>query len=242
LNTWKLLKERYPAKEYALLSEVRNAAGYNASRSADGIVVGFWPSRGCEIEGIELKSGRGDWLNELKNPAKAEAIFKFCDRWWIVAEVTGIVKLEEVPSPWGFMEVVGEKLKVIKPAPKLEPVPLKKEFVVSMLKRMQSKIEGMITKDSISAEILKAREEGKGLAIRDDGWAKRDLGNLRKSLEEFELKSGIKINEWNGGNCGSAVKKLMQMFDLDYRRQLLRLQKQSKEIYDSITEVISLKE
>ncbi len=151
MNVWKLLENRYPSKEYALLREVRNAAGFNSTNSADGIVVGFWPSRGCEIEGLELKSGRGDWLVELKNPQKAEAFFNYCDRWWIVAERTEIVKLEEVPSPWGFMEVVGDNLKIRKPAPKLEPSGIKKEFVVSMLKRMQEKTECMITRESISS-------------------------------------------------------------------------------------------
>ena len=71
---WELLTKRFPPGQYALLKEVRDAAGFHARNSADGIAMNLWPSRGLELNGLEIKSGRGDWLKEYKNPQKAESI------------------------------------------------------------------------------------------------------------------------------------------------------------------------
>lgn len=38
-SPWPLLEKRFPSKEYALLQEVRDKAGFYASRSADGIAM-----------------------------------------------------------------------------------------------------------------------------------------------------------------------------------------------------------
>ena len=54
MDIWELIQRRFPKEEYALLREVRNAAGYNATRSADAIAFNLWPSRGLEINGEEF--------------------------------------------------------------------------------------------------------------------------------------------------------------------------------------------
>ena len=64
VGIWDLLNMRFPSSAYSVFREVRNRAGYNATRSADGVVVGLWPSRGLEIEGLELKAHRQDWIKE----------------------------------------------------------------------------------------------------------------------------------------------------------------------------------
>jgi hypothetical protein len=47
--------------------------------------MSLWPSRGIELHGIEIKVSRNDWLKELGDPAKADEIARFCDRWWVAA-------------------------------------------------------------------------------------------------------------------------------------------------------------
>jgi hypothetical protein len=240
IKIWKLLETKYPAGEYALLREVRNAAGYNATRSADAVVVGFWPSRGCQIEGIERKSNRSDWLKELKQPAKAETIFKYCDKWWIFADKEGIVKLDEIPLPWGFMEIRGDKLKVIKQAPTLEPKPLSKEFVVSMIKRVNEKCSTMIYRESLSDELLKAKEDGKKEQAYLADILKKDIEELRSTVKIFEDASGVSIINWSSGRIGSAVKTVMSMGNHDFKKQLTDLESQAKRIHESIQTILKV--
>ncbi len=45
-------------------------------------------------------------------------------------------------------------------------------------------------------------------ADRDKSTAESDLDTLRKSLAEFETKSGIKIDQYDGGYIGEIVAKL----------------------------------
>src|ERR1035437_8757229 len=83
-SLFEALQVRYKSDAYALFPQVRETTGSACTRTADAIAFGLWPSRGMEVEGFEIKISRGDWLRELKSPSKAEGIFQFCDRWWIV--------------------------------------------------------------------------------------------------------------------------------------------------------------
>lgn len=75
-----LVRAKYPGPAYTFLNELRDGTDFHtAGRSADAIAFGTWPSRGLSITGFEYKSYRGDWLNELKKPEKAESIARFCD-------------------------------------------------------------------------------------------------------------------------------------------------------------------
>ena len=80
-----LLAARYASPAWAIFFEVSNATGYKANRHADAVAVGIWPSRGLSILGFEIKASRSDWKHELSNPRKADAIFKYCDHWFLVA-------------------------------------------------------------------------------------------------------------------------------------------------------------
>ena len=130
-----LLRRKFPADQYAMLYGVRDAAGHQANRSADVIMVGLWPSRGCLIEGMELKISRGDWLRELKRPEKAEAFVPYCDRWWVIAADSDVVRTEELPKTWGLMVAGGRGLRVIEDAPRLKAKAVDRSLLAAMLKR-----------------------------------------------------------------------------------------------------------
>jgi hypothetical protein len=121
-----LCSKRFCAPEWAYIQEVGNTTGLNVRRHADGIAMNLWPSRGLAIHGLELKSSRSDWLRELKNPEKAEAIYQYCDYWWLVAP-DDVANLEEIPEGWGWLAPKGKRLVVKKEA----PVILKKSKEVS---------------------------------------------------------------------------------------------------------------
>ena len=93
-----LLSNRFCAPAWAFLPQVRNGTGFlNVTRTVDAIAMGLWPSRGLYMHGFEIKVRRGDWLNELRNPEKAEEIGQFCDFFWVVAPKE-VIKFEEVPD------------------------------------------------------------------------------------------------------------------------------------------------
>jgi hypothetical protein len=66
------------------------------------------------LSGFEIKSYRGDWLRELKNPAKAEGIASCCNYWWIVAGNLEIVQTGELPEPWGLLAWDEKKAALVK--------------------------------------------------------------------------------------------------------------------------------
>lgn len=125
----------FPAPKWALLFEVQDATGMRATRSADAIAMGLWPSVGLHLHGFEIKSSRADWRRELKDPTKALAIQKFCDRWWLVAADSGIVRLDELPPTWGLMAMYDGRLRVVRAAPVLDPVTMSRPFLAALLRR-----------------------------------------------------------------------------------------------------------
>jgi len=143
LELLELLREQYPHPDSAIIAEFQNMTGGYARR-ADAIAMHCWPSKGLELIGFEIKTSRADWLRELKQPEKAEAIKQFCDRWYLVIYEYEIVHFgfgfeqKEVPDDWGVMirqwEGSGYKLKIKKEAPKLDPKPIDRLFLASLMR------------------------------------------------------------------------------------------------------------
>jgi hypothetical protein len=133
-DIYKALQGQWNPGSHAWLANVRNSTGYTRRETyADAICVSCWPSRGIWIAGIEIKVHRSDWLRELKKPAKAEGIFNQVDYWWVAAPA-GIVKVEELPKPWGLIECTGKGTKNIVQAPVLEHEPFDVSFLASVLR------------------------------------------------------------------------------------------------------------
>lgn len=105
--------------KFVVIPRVRNAAGFDATRTADAVVMGLWPSEGMPILGIEIKVSRSDWLREKKNPAKADGWLGAVDYWWIAAAHESIVRVEELPERWGLMVCSGPTMRTVKVAERL---------------------------------------------------------------------------------------------------------------------------
>jgi hypothetical protein len=80
----RVANDRGNGPEAVIIPEVRNDAGFAASRSIDAVSLGLWPSRGLNLTAYELKVSRGDWLRELRDPAKAEAFAGLVDYIYLV--------------------------------------------------------------------------------------------------------------------------------------------------------------
>lgn len=182
------------------LDEVKGGTGWSSNRTIDAISVGMWPSRGCLIEGYELKTSRRDWQGELRNPEKAEAIAQYCDRFWLVT-TADVAELGEVPPHWGWMvrETKAKRLTC-----RREPTPLEgtippPEFIAAMLRR------------AVKADLLRERKTMQAdmeadLNARHSSTMERnrnEVARLEKELEEFRRlwlmfreKTGIRFGYW----------------------------------------------
>lgn len=235
-NVFQILRRRYPESEYALMEEVSDRAGHNRSNSADYIVMSLWPSRGLSLQGFELKSYRGDWLRELKKPKKAENIFQYCDCFWLLTADEDVAKLEEIPKPWGWLSIKGQRIIVKKPAPQLKPKPVTKDFLACMLKRAASK-GNYVRYDEIDERIEHAREEGKSQADRSRGHIQEEYEKLKNTVEEFQKHSGINLQHtWHGDtkDIGQAIKFINNGGADSIRKQLLGLKETTKTVSERI--------
>lgn len=226
-----LVSKTYPSPEWAVFFEVSNTTGFGANRRADAVALGIWPSRGNTIVGFEFKRDRGDWLRELKNPAKAESIAAKCDVWWMVTDRDAIIKPEELPEGWGLY-VSNEdqtKLKCVRqatPFPDRDKTVMQRTFAAAMLRK--------VTETTIpKAELQRLVEEGveRAQRFRDDG---RELQSLRErvaGLEQaqarFKQVSGVDIRDWRGTeNIAAAVHAVL---DSDSSRRALERAQRSLE-------------
>jgi hypothetical protein len=209
------LRGAYPAVHgWMLLPQVRDATGAGSGRTADGLAMNAWPSRGLELHGFELKTHRGDWLRELKKPAKAESIFQYCDRWWIVVPEEPasrdrvVVRPAELPSNWGLFVVDSHgKAAQAVGAPKLKPKPLDRAFLAAILRRLaacetpEAKVAGAFQRgraegeqEGRRAEALRLERRGQRQELRYQRdslehlaqAAERILKNLRRELAELK--------------------------------------------------------
>lgn len=212
-----VLKRKYPSDAYAVIPQVRNATGFGTrTRTADAIAVSLWPSRGIGIEGFEFKDSRTDWLKELADPAKAEEISRYCERWWIVTSSPGIVHDGELPKTWGLMEIVDGAIKVKVKAPvDKEPQKPGWPFIASLLR---SASQSIVPESDVQREVEKARAEERGkvdqliesAVDRHVKETRAELDKLRKVIRDFERASGFRFDHYrpNGYKIGALAKLL----------------------------------
>lgn len=202
------VRERY-GRAAAVFDEVGDSTGHRGERRrADCVAMGLWPSRGLYLEGIEIKVSRSDWLAELKSPAKADAVGKYCDFWWLAAADATIVRDGELPPNWGLLVLEGKALKVVKQAPKLEGADLDRGFVAALLRRAAEEED---RKRQAAEHVGYERGVAATERPRDDTASARELSQLKSDLDEFESKSGLKIAAYCGGRLGETVARLQQL-------------------------------
>jgi len=146
------LRDHFDPKEYVVLPQVRNGAGFSSTRTADALVMSTWPSRGLNLYGVEIKVSRGDWLRERNKPEKADEIAAYCDYWMLAVGCESVIKESEVPEPWGLL-VPGKKpgtLKVKRPPTKLDAKPMSRSFLATILRKT---LETVVPLSAVDAEI-----------------------------------------------------------------------------------------
>lgn len=190
-----MLRKRFPSPEWALMEEVAPNTG-GGTRYADAVAVNLWRSRGHAIHGVEIKISRGDWLRELKQPAKAEGVYVYCDHWWIVAPA-GVVHEGELPPTWGLLELRATSLVQKTAAPRLEPKPIGRAFFASLMRRGHENIAAIAGRVHME-EVAKVRasiEDKVRTRVED---ATRELRELKEQMLAFELATGLTFTRYSG--------------------------------------------
>jgi hypothetical protein len=127
---------------YAWAEHVPASLSWSSGRIADFVAVDCYKRRGVgwttedafDLHGHEVKVSRSDWLAELRDPTKADAWRRFCDRWWLCVSDRSIVKDGELPEGWGLMVLAGPALRVVYPAPLLTPEPMPRMLLASLMR------------------------------------------------------------------------------------------------------------
>lgn len=196
MNVRALLRLRYDPQEWALVFEVEVHGGRDRGgvRYVDAMALNLWHSRGFELHGFEIKTNRGDWLRELKQPSKADAAFRYCDRWFVIS-TEGVVKLDEVPEPWGWIEIKGERMFTRKASPKNSPEPWPRKLIASMMRRT-----ARVENDEIDA-LVRARLAPMEARLRDDvAQSRRVLDEQQRVFEqkvaEIAKATGVDLHAW----------------------------------------------
>lgn len=176
-------------------------------RRCDLIHIGV-ASRGRGIDAHELKVSRSDWLRELDDPAKADAWWPYCTRWWVVAP-PGIVRDGELPAGWGLMEPQsrGRRFRVRAEAGVKEPqltLALLAELLARADNERLAEMEAMRQEHRTDlyqqAQKIRAEQEVRGLSPHT-----RDRLDALKAIEEA---AGVKVDEyaWRGGTPVTAAR------------------------------------
>lgn len=220
-----------------VVPQVRNQAGFDASRTIDALGFHFWPSRGLLIDAFECKSSRSDWTRELENPAKADTFCRLADRFYIVAGRSDLVKVEEVPPDWGLLVPSGEKLREVKPAtvlhtdsPAIEewaaqttsrrargsrPLPpgFDRSFLIAIIRQAYKVTK--VTPEEIATARAQGRAEGEESRQRSNDAYKPMYDELIARVREFENALGYPISgvQWGSrlspADVGKAVRAVL---------------------------------
>lgn len=148
-----LLHERYSQRtqgtgntRYITAEHVRSGCGFSGwsyapdgsgartMRTADFLAQDTWEAKGLLLHGHEVKVSRSDWLAELADPGKADAIKRYCDMWWLVVPDASIVR-DDLPADWGLIALDRNgRLRARRSAPRLAPEPHTATFRASLMR------------------------------------------------------------------------------------------------------------
>lgn len=140
----KALRDKYEDEGYIFLTEFEYK-----NRRIDGIAIVPWSARNYAINLFEFKQNRGDWLKELKDPAKQEPFYEIGGRYWFVEIINSkgqeVIKVDEVPNGFGLMRWEDNRLKILKEAEYREP-----HYTIEFLMLFLNKVRKYYNTEAIS--------------------------------------------------------------------------------------------
>lgn len=210
---------RFASPEWATLEEVHDRTS-GCNRSADMVAVNCYASRGYEIHGIEIKVAWQDLKREISDPSKADAVGKYCDRWWLAMPEDLKSHVNDIPVAWGVILVKdGTTQRATRLPKQLDAANPSRGFVAAMMRRAAQRIEKLAidaaTVREAEAKLEAEYTKGYKNAERDAAMARPYVEKELATYREFERLSGISVRDWNLGNVAAAVKALLELHGAD---------------------------
>lgn len=188
----RILYRGYFGNNYLIVEEVGTAYRLGV-RYLDYVVMDMSIKRGLHLHGIEMKRSRADWYNELKNPQKGETAMQYCDYFWLLTVGEDIVKEEEIPDRWGWMEIKNGRNVIRKEAKQLDPIPLSRYFFGRLINRASCKL-GYVRIDSIKDNFVTVGWDSKKAAVLlEAAKIQHEYDKLLKKLVEYKEETGIDL-------------------------------------------------
>ena len=192
------LIKHFAPPAHRVFFEVSNDTGAKASRFIDALAVGIWPSTGHEIIGIEIKVSRSDWQRELKEPAKAQSLMKYCTRWFLACP-DGMVKPEELPATWGMLTYKEGAMRSRVAGKLLDPEPITPGFMMAVLRNADAIDMRLVNKLVEEKNRARYAEFEKQLEKQVESRT-RDVDGRRKRIDEVASKllavTGVHPSDW----------------------------------------------
>lgn len=195
------LMTHYQAPGWRVFFEVAADTGVKANRHIDALACGIWPSVGHEVHGIEIKVSRSDWKRELADPAKAQELMRFSNRWWLACP-DGLVAPDEVPATWGILYLKENgTIKVKKQAPALTPDPITRGFMMAVIRNAPSVDTDLIAaiaaknEERRQAEYEKQVERAVDQRVRSNAQRTEDAIKIAETVLAL---TGQDIRDYNG--------------------------------------------
>tara|TARA_R110002167_G_scaffold42512_4_gene129109 strand:- start:389 stop:1165 length:777 start_codon:yes stop_codon:yes gene_type:complete len=188
------IMDRHSSEDWVCFSEVSQSTGAYSGRRADAVCMNLWPSKGLAIHGFEIKVSRADFMKEMMDITKAEAVGQYCDFWWL-AVPSGLVDVTEIPDAWGLMVLHANGLKIKKQAPKRTPKDPTRGFMASLLRSGRD-----VHKPYIEQEIerrlsaLNDQREKSEKRRREMTTSRNERAEIW--IADFEKKLGCKFEDW----------------------------------------------
>lgn len=209
--------KRWAPPEYAVMWEVGRATGaVHNQRYADAVIMSLWPSRGIELHGVEIKVSRADWRREAADPAKAEAIAAYCDRWWVHTGPGVIQDTSELPPMWGAREYDGRAWRTIKEAERTEAKTCDRQFLAALLRRADGDSRAQIERQA--REIAEGAVKAADARIESEIVRRsHDAQAARQQIKDFEEASGMSFRDFMLGDAKTigAMVKAVTVVGLD---------------------------
>lgn len=207
------MSKRWAEPEWAIMWEVGQGTGAKSGRYADAVMMSLWPSRGLELHGVEIKVSRSDWKREAADPSKAEAIARFCDRWWVHTPEGVVDDISDVPPMWGLREWDGKKWNTLREAEKTEAENISRPFLAAMLRRADGLHKQFVREASQEAYAEAERRRSEDRARMNDEVKRRvermtsDLSRANEQFAEMEKAMGKPFSDWSidGAQLGRAA-------------------------------------
>ncbi len=173
----------------------------NSSRRIDAVHIGLWSSRGYGVDAHELKTSRADFMRELDNPAKAQAWWSHCNRFWIVAPDTTVAPVDLLPDGWGLMVPSprgGRRFKAVVKAAHRDLAP-----TVGLLAALLTSTEtARVNQLNQVRRELRSRYDEDVARVRREAAAATDpaVRSRLKLVDELETACGLTLSDWAWGD------------------------------------------